>query len=220
MINTKFDTEFDEVLSAITHEMKSPIALIKANLELLKLTSNGTVDKSFDMMLRELDSLENMSQNLVNIVKNVGDKEQIFLVDVVENVLESYINTHKDIEFNIVCTDEEISVMGSMFIMEILVNNLIKNAVEAIYQRGVSEGHINVLIVHEYDKVSIEVVDNGIGLEVSDKAKLFDKFYTTKASGSGIGLSIVKYILKEYDGYFALDNNIYGGCTASVVFVR
>ncbi len=220
MINTRFETEFDEVLSAITHEMKSPIALIKANLELLRLTATETREKSFDMILRELENLENMSQNLINIVKNAGDKEQIFLVDVVENVLDSYIDTHKNIEFNIVCTDDDISVMGSMFIMEILINNLVKNAVEAIYQRGSEEGHINILIVNEYDKVSIEVVDDGIGLRDTDESRLFEKFYTTKAQGSGIGLSIVKYILKEYDGYVALDNNIYGGCTASVVFVR
>ncbi len=220
MINTKFDAEFDEVLAAITHEMKSPIALIKANLELLKLTATESREKSFEMILRELENLENMSQNLINIVKNTGDKEKIFLFDVIENVLEPYINTHKNIEFNIVCTDEDTSVMGSMFIMEILINNLVKNAVEAIHQRGVEEGHINILIVHEYDKVSIEVVDNGIGLCITDKERVFDKFYTTKSHGSGIGLSIVKHILKEYDGYVSLANNIYGGCTASVVFVR
>ncbi len=220
MINTKFETEFDEVLSAITHEMKSPIALIKANLELLKLTQSEAKDTNYDMILRELKNLENMSQNLINIVKNAGDKEQVFLVDVVENVLESYINTHQNIEFNVVCNDEDISVMGSTFIMEILINNLVKNAVEAIHQRGSNGGHVNVLIIHEYDKVSIEVVDDGVGLSVVDENRVFDKFYTTKSHGSGIGLSIVKYILKEYDGYVALDNNIYGGCTASVVFVR
>ncbi len=220
MVNSKFDTEFDNFLSVISHEMKSPIALIKANLELMKLTTDNQFEENLDMIVRELEHLENMSKNLIEILKNKDDKEKLFIMDIVERILDKYIQSHKNIEFNLVCKDEDISMMGSAFAMETLINNLIKNAIEAIYQRGEEDGYVNVYIVQEYDKVSIEVVDNGIGLCVLDREQVFDKFYTTKKQGSGIGLSIVKYILKEYDGYVSLDNNVYGGCTASVVFAK
>ncbi len=203
----------------ISHEMKSPIALIKANLELMRTTSINK--KSFDMIFRELENLENMSKHLINTLKRSDDEdEKVFLLDVVETVVETYETTHTNIKFNVECENEEISIIGSHFQTEILVNNLIKNSVEAIEQGGV-EGFINIVISEDrnnVDGVVLEVVDNGVGLAKDDKPKIYNKFYTTKPTGSGLGLSIVKYILVAQNGHISLDNNVYGGCTATVVF--
>ncbi len=203
----------------ISHEMKSPIALIKANLELMRTTTNS--NKSYDMIFRELENLENMSKHLINTLKRSDDEEEkVFLLDVVETVVETYENTHKNINFTIDCDDEEIYIIGSSFQTEILVNNLIKNSVEAIEQGGL-EGFINIVISEDknnVDGVVLEVLDNGVGLATDDKTKIYNKFFTTKPTGSGLGLSIVKYILVAQNGHISLDNNVYGGCTATVVF--
>ncbi len=222
MISMGIDTNFNEVLSVISHEMKSPIALIKANLELMRTTNTDSNknSNSFDMIFRELDNLENMSKNLINTIKSSSDEEQVFILDIVEDVIESYENTHKNINFSVECENEDISIVGSSYQMGILVNNLIKNAVEAIEQGGI-EGFVNVVITKDLNNdngVTLEVVDNGVGLTADDKTKIYNKFYTTKATGSGLGLSIVKYILGAQKGHISLDNNVYGGCTASVVF--
>ncbi len=203
----------------ISHEMKSPIALIKANLELMRTTNNNK--NSYDMIFRELENLENMSKHLINTLRRNDDEdEKVFLLDVVETVVEAYGNTHNNIKFTIDCKDEEIYIIGSSFQTEILVNNLVKNSVEAIEQGG-CEGVINIVISEDRDNVNgvvLEIVDNGIGLAKDDKPKIYNKFYTTKPQGSGLGLSIVKYILVSQNGHITLDNNVYGGCTATVVF--
>ncbi len=219
MISMRIDTNFNEVLSVISHEMKSPIALIKANLELMRLTSldNTSNSNSFDMIFRELENLENMSKNLINTIKSSNEEEQVFIFDIVEDVIEAYENTHKNISFKVECENEDISILSSSYQIEILVNNLIKNAVEAIEQGGM-EGFINVVIYKDEKGIVLEVVDNGVGLTADDKSKIYNKFYTTKQTGSGLGLSIVKYILGAQNGHMSLDNNVYGGCTASVVF--
>ncbi len=223
MISMRIDTDFNEVLSVISHEMKSPIALIKANLELMRMTSadNSSNNNSFEMIFRELENLENMSKNLIDTIKSSGDEEKVFILDIVEDVIESYEKTHTNINFDVECEneDEDISILGSSYQMEILVNNLIKNAVEAIEQGG-HEGFVKVVISKDVKSggVVLEVVDNGVGLTADDKTKIYNKFYTTKQTGSGLGLSIVKYILGTQNGHMSLDNNVYGGCTASVVF--
>ncbi len=218
MISMRIDTNFNEVLSVISHEMKSPIALIKANLELMRTTSSN--NSSFDMIFRELDNLENMSKNLINTIKSSGDEEKVFILDIVEDVIESYENTHTNIEFSVECENEDVNILGSSYQIEILVNNLVKNAVEAIEQGG-HQGFVKVLIgkdVNSENTVVLEIMDNGVGLTADDKTKIYNKFYTTKQTGSGLGLSIVKYILGAQNGHMSLDNNVYGGCTASVVF--
>ncbi len=222
MISMRIDTNFNEVLSVISHEMKSPIALIKANLELMRTTSTDIINNnnSFDMIFRELENLENMSRNLINTIKSSGDEEQVFILDIVEEVVESYESSHSNINFTVECENEDISIVGSSYQMEILVNNLIKNAVEAIEQGGI-EGFVKIIIskdINNSNGVVLEVVDNGVGLTADDKTKIYNKFYTTKPTGSGLGLSIVKYILGTQNGHMSLDNNVYGGCTASIVF--
>ncbi len=210
---------FNEVLSVISHEMKSPIALIKANLELMRTTSIN--NKSFDMIFRELENLENMSKHLINTLRrNEDEEEKVFLLDVVETVVEAYENTHNNINFTIDCKDEEAYIVGSSFQTEILVNNLVKNSVEAIEQGG-ADGFVNIVISEDknnVDGIVLEVIDNGVGLATDDKNKIYNKFFTTKPTGSGLGLSIVKYILVSQNGHVSLDNNVYGGCTATVVF--
>lgn len=220
MITMQINTEFNDVLSLISHEMKSPIALIKANLELLKVTNYSADDNSFDMIFKELDNLEKMSLSLINTLKNENTKEKVFIVDLIEEILEPYANIHKNINFTICCDDEDLHIIGSNYHIEVLINNLIKNAVEAISEKNeyqhTDESFINVNISSSLNKIKIEVVDNGIGLNTESCKNYDDKFYTSKKNGSGLGLSIVKYILNLYNGSLSIKNNIHGGCTATV----
>ncbi len=218
MISMSIDSNFNEMLSVISHEMKNPISLIKANLELLRLSATDfSVYKNLEMISRELDELEQISYNLIQTLKCENDIEKVFLVDMAEDILEPYENTHTDIEFSIETNNEEIYLYGSNFQISLILKNLVKNAVEAIHQRGYG-GFVKINLIDEGSRVIIEVIDNGIGLQSSDKDKIYEKFYTTKSTGTGLGLSIIKYILSTKDGHVTLDNNFYGGCTASVVF--
>ncbi len=215
MVNINVNSEFDKMLSVISHEMKSPISLIKANVELLKLKYDNNIE-NFDMIFRELENLESLSQSFIQAMKREED-EKVFLIDVFEDVLESYEFSHKNIHFEIDCEDDDINISGSYQQMKILANNLIKNAVEAIYQQGIS-GFVNVKIYKHNEKIVLEVIDDGIGLNNANKDDVYTKYYTTKKNGSGLGLSIIKYILSSKNAHIRLDNNVYGGCTATVIW--
>ncbi len=216
MLNINVDSDLDKMLSVISHEMKSPISLIKANVELLKLKHNSDTE-NFDMIFRELENLESISQNFIQAIKYNNKDEKVFLIEIVEEVIESYELSHTNIHFEINCEEDDINIYGSYHQIKILVNNLIKNSVEAIYQQGIT-GFVNVKIYKHNEKVVLEVIDNGIGLSNTNKEAVYNKYYTTKKDGSGLGLSIIKYILSSKNAHIRLDNNIYGGCTATVIW--
>ena len=89
--------------------------------------------------------------------------------------------------------------------------NLIKNAIEA--QAG-TRLVINIEVANVQDKVVVTVSDNGTG--ISNPDNLFTPFYSTKPSGSGIGLVLCRQIVEAHQGHLRITNNAHGGCTVSV----
>ena len=95
-------------------------------------------------------------------------------------------------------------------------NNLIKNATRAIPQH--QEGQISIQIQRIENKVKIAVSDNGIGIEKSKWNKLFVPYFTTKSTGTGLGLAMVKQILESHQGVIDFETHPGEGTTFYVEF--
>ncbi len=80
-----------------------------------------------------------------------------------------------------------------------------KNALEAVDPRG-PEGRVEVNLFADGERVTVEVVDNGIGISAEDRDRIFLPFFTTKPSGTGLGLSIVKKIVDLHGGEVVVDS--------------
>ncbi|MDO7614462.1 MAG: ATP-binding protein, partial [Crocinitomicaceae bacterium] len=78
------------------------------------------------------------------------------------------------------------------------LNNLIKNSIQALY--GIEKGEIFISCKAEKESVIVRVSDNGVGIKELDKEKIFIPHFTTKSTGSGIGLSLVKQIIENHSG--------------------
>ena len=79
-----------------------------------------------------------------------------------------------------------------------VLNNLIKNSIQALY--GKEKGEISISCKAEKESVIVRVSDNGVGIKELDKEKIFIPHFTTKSTGSGIGLSLVKQIIENHSG--------------------
>jgi two-component system nitrogen regulation sensor histidine kinase NtrY len=101
-----------------------------------------------------------------------------------------------------------------------VVTNLIKNSVHAIAQKLPEEPRIFVKVLSEDHSVSISVTDNGVGVSEEHKHKIFEPKFTTKSSGMGLGLAMVKNIVETYNGHIILDSSLGKGTTFIVTFPK
>lgn len=204
-----------ELISNISHDLKTPITAIKGYIEgimdgvadtpekmdkYIKTVYNKTND--MDRLINELTIYSGIDNNRIpyNFHRiNVAD----YFGDCVEEVgldLES-----KNIQLNysnLVASDTMIIADPEQ--MKRVINNIIGNSVKYIDK---VKGIIDIRILDEVDSIRIEIEDNGKGIASKDLPKVFERFYRTDASrnssqgGSGIGLSIVKKIVEDHGGY-------------------
>lgn len=204
-----------ELISNITHDLKTPITSIKGYAEGI---IDGVADteekrdryirtiydktKDLDRLLNELTYYSSIDNNKIpyNFSRiNVSD----FFADCVEEVGMDLEN--KDIELsydNLLSPDTRI--IADPVQLRKVVNNIIGNSVKYMNK---SHGEISIRLLDAVDSVRIEIEDNGKGIANKDLSNIFERFYRTDASrnsaqgGSGIGLSIVKKIIEDHGGY-------------------
>lgn len=204
-----------ELISNISHDLKTPITAIKGYVEGLMDGVADTPEKvdkyiktiynkanDMDRLINELTTYSGIDNNriLYNFHRiNVSD----YFGDCVEEVgldLES-----KNIKLNYSnLVQNDTIVIADPEQMKKVINNIISNSVKYMDKPN---GYIEIRILDEVDSIRVEIEDNGKGIAQRDLQKIFDRFYRTDASrnsaqgGSGIGLSIVKKIIEDHGGY-------------------
>ncbi len=110
---------------------------------------------------------------------------------------------------------DPLTVMGSAPALRAMLTNLIDNALRYIP----NDGRVDVALRREGDEACLSVADNGPGIPVEERARVFDRFYRcpgTEATGSGLGLSIVSRVVAMHRGRVTLDDTPGGGLTVSI----
>jgi len=220
--------EIEEMASIIAHEIKNPLSLVKANVELLELADEeNAYSKNYFVIKNELDKINDMMMDFLHLTKNSpAEKDIIYLRDIIQPIFENYkITLSEKIKFEFNCEDEDIAVLGSENSLKRVVANVIKNAVEAIDDlNGIDKineisktgGKIIIDLYCENEFVVLDVTDNGAGISVDFMNEIEKPFFTTKPNGNGLGVSITKKIIEEFCGYFTLENNRTKGCIAKI----
>jgi signal transduction histidine kinase len=115
----------------------------------------------------------------------------------------------KQILFTWRCEPENITVFADIHLIEQVLINLCRNAVEALATIDKPDKRINISCSRENDVTIIEVADNGPGIPENYREKIFIPFFTTKSNGSGIGLSLSRMIIRKHNGIlsFYTDSN-------------
>ena len=87
-----------------------------------------------------------------------------------------------------------------------IVTNLIKNALQALH--GIEKPKINIEVKDDNETIIISVSDNGKGISDDVKGKIFEPKFTTKTSGMGLGLPMIKNIIEAYEGSISFDSEV------------
>jgi signal transduction histidine kinase len=139
--------------------------------------------------------------------------ETLNVVEVVEFSLdifnEEYIHFESD--------DQEIITIMDRTQLIRIITNLVKNAIQAIPDEQ-EEKSIIVAVKKQDNNVNISVKDNGTGIETENSAYIFEPKFTTKTSGMGLGLGIIKNIIENYKGTITFETAVGTGTTFTVTF--
>jgi signal transduction histidine kinase len=192
-----------------SHEMRTPLAVIKGKLELLAHSWGDTIDDHFEhisKMMTEVRGLEKLNTDLLLLSKEDLDLavniSSFKLDDFINDLSEFYIDLAeiKEKTFIVNRPKEEILVQWDYDKIKRAVIILIENAFKYTGENG--EVNLNIEDMNKYVKITVK--DNGIGIKEEEQKRIFDRFYRSEVvrgqniSGTGIGLSLLKSISKNF----------------------
>jgi two-component system sensor histidine kinase GlrK len=204
-----------QFLRHISHELKTPLTAIREATELLNDGIGGTLSVQQAEITHILKDntirLQRMIENLLNYTKLESiqlklDLQPINLPDLITKVIGAHELSIRNKQLLIDTVFNLKQITADYEKLTIIIDNLISNAV----RYSPDSGHIKIYASEDSDRVIIEVIDHGPGLDKADQEKLFDPFYRgtnihkSLISGSGLGLAITKDLVKVHGGNIEL----------------
>lgn len=199
-----------EASRTLAHEIKNPLGAISIQLGYLKKIVPEDIICEFRAFEYELERIKNITDRIGDFLRDpIGFPQEINLFNTITEIIKNKKNkviVQNNLKFEIIYFDK------SRF--ESIIENLLNNAIESQDEFENVEP-IKIIIDNIKDFVIISVVDKGIGLKDANM-DIFQPYYTTKAKGSGIGLSIVKRFVEANGGKIEIYNNDDQGVTAKL----
>ena len=223
LIQVQHDAAWGEVARRLAHEIKNPLTPIQLSAERLRHKYLAAMeDKDAQVLDRATNTIVQQVETMKEMVKAFSDyarspKLKLQAMDInglIEEVLDLYRDENGRITFSLQLHPGSPLINADMGRMRQLLNNLIKNAIEAI-PTG-EEGEVSIKTkclkdAHETEFLELTVSDSGIGFPAELVGKIFDPYVTSKPKGSGLGLAIVKKIVEEHSGVISAENGEQGG---------
>ncbi|MEN9381334.1 MAG: hypothetical protein RI940_215 [Bacteroidota bacterium] len=211
----RYSNQQQNFMMAVTHELKTPIAITQLNLETI-LKRNLDVDqqkKMLEISLLETQRLDNLCNNILLASQlDMGEykaiAQEVNLSVIVENTLKNFKSRFAERNFQ-AFIDADIQLKGESVLLQLLLNNLIDNAIK--YSNAGST--VTIHLHEDNTKIQMQVIDEGVGVPVSDKDKIFEKFYrvgaeyTRTTKGTGLGLYLCNRIAKFHHGTLEVSPN-------------
>lgn len=192
-----------EMAKQVAHEIKNPLTPMRLTVQSFQRRFNpedpNIVQKMRDYsetLIQQIDTMNSVASAFSNFASMPAQQnETLNVVEVVELALDIF--NENQIVFESEAT-EIISKIDRTQLIRI-ITNLVKNAIQSIPEQQ-EEKRVAVSVRKEDDNVLIVVEDNGIGIRAEDINRIFEPKFTTKSSGMGLGLGIIKNIIENYKG--------------------
>lgn len=216
-------TTASEVAAGIAHEIRNPLSTAGAAIQLLERVSEVDRRKELlDKISAELERMNNILTDFLNLSKPKSNLllEQVNLLGVIEDMKylfksEAYLH---NVELTINHAQSFPPVMGEVIGLKQVFLNIVKNAIEALMGKSVSEGRCLVISLDSDDNYAcVSFEDNGPGISPEYLRVIKRPFFTTKKSGTGLGLSISSSIIKRMGGELRFESESGRGTKVSVL---
>jgi len=231
LVATERHSAWETVARKLAHEIKNPLTPIQLSIDRIKEKYLNKIDNNDNSFSNYLNTITKQIRDIEHLVNEFSDfarmPKPIFKNVDLNKLLKRSLTLHKlsekDINFvlshgklpNNINGDEE--QLNRVFI------NLIKNSIESINEKksksGSFKGKINVEINQDSDYIYVTIIDNGLGFDQVDKARMLIPYYTTKKKGTGLGLAIVTKIISDHNSTI-LFNSIKDGAKVEIVIPK
>lgn len=226
-----------EFISIISHQLCSPLSAIKWNIEIIE-TEKSSENKLTQKQLLFLNNIQESNEKMLKLVgdllevvridqgRSVFEKENIELEPLVRDVIKEleYIRSSKGVDVKVEVDENLPRICVDSKKMKMVIENLVGNAIK--YSKD--GGEVRVDMKRKGRKVMLIVEDHGVGIPEYQHSKIFEKFFRSnniskyRTEGVGLGLYLVKAILKNFDGDVWFESEIDKGSTffVSIPMVR
>ncbi|CEG29124.1 PAS domain-containing sensor histidine kinase [Bacillus sp. B-jedd] len=186
-----------ELAAGFAHEIRNPLTTIKGFVQLLTETTKETVFTR--TILDEIDRINSIVSDFMIFARpHSTDFRQSDLVGILHDAVK-FLEPEATLRSVLLITHfpkKEVLINGEKNQLKQVFLNIIKNAIEAIVDGGI----VSILLEEQEKQVAITITDTGVGMTEEQLAKLGEPFFTTKATGNGLGLMVTHKIIRDHRG--------------------
>jgi nitrogen fixation/metabolism regulation signal transduction histidine kinase len=209
-----------EMAKQVAHEIKNPLTPMRLSIQSFQRNFDkndskfkSRLDEFSKTLIQQIDTMSTIASAFSNFAEMPAQQgEKINIIETTKLALKIFKENY--IVFSSEFKDLQVRIDRTQMVR--IITNLIKNALEAC--ELIKEPKVQVIIEKKKKEVLISVIDNGEGISKELKNKIFEPKFTTKTSGMGLGLGMVKNLVDSYDGRISVRSKIDSGTTFSIAF--
>lgn len=223
----KLNQQQQNFLMSITHELKTPLSAIKLQLQTLKKHQLPEAKKEelLQNALIENERLNTLIDNVLLVSRmdnsqNFVQKEKLVVNELIEEISNRYYKTQLNNATLILNLEANVFMLVDKLVFPSILTNLIDNA----FKYSFDTKHVKVELKQSNQLIHLTISDCGQGISDADKSKIFERFYragdetTRQTKGTGLGLYIVDYLVKQHVGTITVLNNTPKGSLFQLTF--
>lgn len=205
-----------EMAKQVAHEIKNPLTPMKLSIQHMQFAiktrpeeAQTLIDRVTNTLVEQIDALSQIASEFSSFAKMPkAENEKLILNEIIASAHDLF-RKRDDMDINLYVPIDEIYIFADKNQLLRVFTNIIKNATQAI--PGSRRGVINIRVYKEVDHAIIKISDNGVGIPDEMKDKVFYPNFTTKNSGTGLGLALSYNIIESFHGQLYFETQLNKG---------
>ena len=198
------ESAWRDMAKQVAHEIKNPLTPMKLSIQQMMRVfekenpeAKIKIDRLANSLIEQIDGLTKIANEFSNFAQMPTPLlEKVELIEICKNVISLFSQDEYTITFS--TNENEVYISADKDQLIRAINNLLKNSIQAFeFDRP---GEINISVQLTNENCLIKIQDNGSGIPLNQQNKIFVPYFTTKSTGTGIGLSITKQIIENHNG--------------------
>lgn len=219
LAKTEREMAWREMAKQVAHEIKNPLTPMKLSLQMLERAIknnnpniNEITARVTGTLIEQIDNLTLIATNFSNFAKMPEMKREYFVLNDVLYTVTGMYNDDINNEFLFLIPDYNINVYADKSQLIRVFTNIVQNAIQAIPDNR--KGNISMQVSKGANNmIRVSISDNGEGIDTQKGKKLFQPYFTTKSSGTGLGLAMCKDIIEQFGGKIWFESEVDEGST-------